>query len=48
MNSGVEATEEKLGQVLKVLAGEGEKTKKKAEKKAEKGKENVKKAGGEL
>ncbi|KAJ7607405.1 hypothetical protein FB45DRAFT_430572 [Roridomyces roridus] len=48
VNSGVEATEEKLSKVYEMLTGEGEKAKKKTEKAAAKGKENVKKASGEL
>ncbi|KAJ7724945.1 hypothetical protein DFH07DRAFT_897090 [Mycena maculata] len=56
VNSGVEATEEKLGRVLEMLAGEGEKAKagakaraKKGKDEAKKGKENVQgKASGEL
>ncbi|KAJ7724955.1 hypothetical protein DFH07DRAFT_971070 [Mycena maculata] len=56
VNSGVEATEEKPGRLLEMLAGEGEKAKagakasaKKGKDEAKKGKENVQgKASGEL
>lgn len=55
VNSGVEATEEKLASILAMLTGEGEKAKneaktdaKKVKAEAKKGKENVKKASAEL
>jgi len=48
VNSGVEATEEKLSRVLEMLTGGGEKAKDGAKAGAKKGKENVKKASAEL